>query len=107
MGQPATPSPDAHRPSNRRVASSRLSFPEFLLPLPFPYPFSTSLASRYWLGWASHAPSLVQLAQGVASSTLYDFSRFEQHSTNLPKQTRGTLRAPPICNSVAPYQTRE
>src|SRR5947209_11177228 len=35
MAPPATPSPDAHRPSNRRAASSRLFSPEFLLPLPF------------------------------------------------------------------------
>src|SRR6185437_2457106 len=57
MGQPATRSPDAHRPSNRRVASSRLSFPEFLLPLPFPSP--SQLGLSYWLGSFGLTPSLI------------------------------------------------
>src|SRR5436190_17530406 len=52
MAQPATRSPDAHHPSNRRVASSRLFSPEFLLLLPFPFLFfpASQLGSRYWLG---------------------------------------------------------
>src|SRR3954454_23462799 len=52
MAQPATPSPDAHHPSNRRVASSRLFSPEFLLPLPFPSLLvsESQLGHCYWLG---------------------------------------------------------
>src|SRR5258708_15271777 len=47
MGRPAARSPDAHRPSNRRAASSRLFSLEFLLPLPFPSPSQLGLA----IGW--------------------------------------------------------
>src|SRR3954471_3248722 len=52
MGRPATPSPDALRPSNRTVASSRLFCPESLLPLPFPSLLvsESQLGNRYWLG---------------------------------------------------------
>src|SRR6266513_4392847 len=52
MAQPATRSPDAHHPSNRRVASYRLFSPEFPLLLPFAFLFfpASQLGSRYWLG---------------------------------------------------------
>src|SRR5881227_2148658 len=51
MAPPATPSPDALRPSNRTAASSRLFCPEFLLPLPFPSLLSESqLGHCYRLG---------------------------------------------------------
>src|SRR5436309_1453358 len=52
MARPATPSPDALRPSNRTVASSRLFCPESLLPLPFPSLLvsESQLGNRYWLG---------------------------------------------------------
>src|SRR6185312_7767218 len=53
MAPPATPSPDAHHPSNRRAASSRLFSPKFprLLPCCFSSYFQDpSLAFSYWLG---------------------------------------------------------
>src|SRR5437762_7228128 len=77
MAPPATPSPDALRPSNRTAASSRLFCPVFLLPLPFPYscvaqapsPASlSSLALSYWLGWFLCAPSPVQSAQFASAA---------------------------------------
>src|SRR5437588_3652358 len=53
MVPPATPSPDAHRPSNQRAASSRLFSLEFLLLLPFASLFLLSRIPAwlcYWLG---------------------------------------------------------
>src|SRR6266567_511615 len=52
MAQLAAPSPDAHRPLSRTVASCRLFSPEFPLLLPFAFLFfpASQLGSRYWLG---------------------------------------------------------
>src|ERR1019366_6066159 len=79
MAPPATPSPAAPRPSNRRAASCRPSCPESLQPLPFPSPIP-SLARRYSttsIGWRAIAlawgqpPSAVQAGQSPATTQLF------------------------------------
>src|ERR1019366_9165382 len=81
MAPPATPSPAAPRPSNRRAASCRPSCPESLQPLPFPSPIPTwpRRYSTTSIGWRAIAlawgqpPSAVQAGQSPATTQLFMF----------------------------------